>query len=98
QLTDWRLVTSGHFSLNPVVRAHIVEGDAGWSIDQIRRRIARSLDISLERVVHRLEIGIRLVFGVILVKEVVGIVGTVGLAGQKVNRRQAEALRELQDG
>ena len=71
-----------NFSLNPLVCTHIVQRDATWRVDPVRRRIARGLHISLERVVHGLEIGIRLVLGVILAKKVVGIVGAVGLACQ----------------
>ena len=82
---------------NPVEDAHLVESNPTVRVDEVRRRIARSMDVGLQGLMDGLKVLVRLGLRVVRAVEEVGVVGSARLGPGQVHRRQAEPLGKAED-
>ena len=95
---EGRGVAARHPRFDPVVDAHRVERAAARGAQVEERRVAGVLDVAVERLVHRLEVAVRLRLRVVLAKEVIGVLRAVGHRPEQVVEREVEAFGQRLDG
>ena len=97
QLAERRRVAARHAGLDPLVDAHVVEGDPLGRRDLVGRRIARHGQVAVQRRPDRLEVAIGLVGGVVVAEEAVRVGRAVRLGAEQVDGRQVEPPGERED-
>ena len=90
-------MASRNAGLDPLVDADLVERDSGICVDEVRRRIARRMDVGLQGLVDGLEVLVRLALRIVGAVEEVGVLGSVRLGSGQIHRCQAEPLGKPQD-
>ena len=90
-------VATGHTALDPVIDAHVVEVRAGLRGAAVERGVAGGIDVLLDVVPDRVEVGLRLRVRVVVAEEVVGVGGVQGLGAEEVDPCQVEPARQAED-
>ena len=90
-------VATGHTALDPVIDAHVVEVRAGLRGAAVERGVAGGIDVLLDVVPDRVEVGLRLRVRVVVAEEVVGVCGVQGLGAQEIDPREVEPARQAED-